>query len=348
MASNKHINPHDAYIKKYLQDPVAARHFLEAHISQEIVQRIDFDTLTLTNKSFVKDDNTEIHSDIVFRFKFKDGQRGYIFTLLEHLSSPLRDIPARMIEYVQELLKSDKREHKTVKDYKWPVVIPIIFYNGKQSPYPYATNAYDCTSDPALARSVGMFEGGKLVDVTIMDDASLDKHKTVALMEKAMKYCRTRELFNKLKEYFQTTIQPLEKHFIVFTLEYSLYTSDDRKISKEKLVSLFEEQLNKEDIMTIAKRIEQQGIQRGIQEGIQRGREEGIQRGREEGIQRGREEGIQRGREEGIQRGREEGIQRGREEGILETAKNLIQQGIPLDVIAKATGLSKKELAQLS
>jgi flagellar biosynthesis/type III secretory pathway protein FliH len=151
-------------------------------------------------------------------------------------------------------------------------------------------------------------------------------------MEKAMKYCRTRALFNKLKEFFHTTIQPLEKHFIVFTLEYSLYTSDERKISKEKLVSLFKEQLNKEDIMTIAKRIEQQGIQRGIQEGIQRGREEGIQRGREEGIQRGREEGIQRGREE----------------GILETAKNLIQQGIPLDVISKATGLSKKELAQLS
>ncbi|MCG8339838.1 MAG: Rpn family recombination-promoting nuclease/putative transposase, partial [Cytophagales bacterium] len=51
-----------------------------------------------------------------------------------------------------------------------------------------------------------------------------------------------------------------------------------------------------------------------------------------------------RGKEEGIQRGRKEG----RKEGILETAKNLIQQGIPLDVISKATGLSKGELAQLS
>ena len=56
MANKKYNNPHDAYIKKYLQDPIAAKHFLEAHISQEIVQKIDFDTLTLTNKSFVQDD----------------------------------------------------------------------------------------------------------------------------------------------------------------------------------------------------------------------------------------------------------------------------------------------------
>ncbi|MCG8339845.1 MAG: ISNCY family transposase, partial [Cytophagales bacterium] len=66
------------------------------------------------------------------------------------------------------------------------------------------------------------------------------------------------------------------------------------------------------------------------------------------GIQRGRQEGIQQGRQEGIQRGRQEGIQRGRQEGILETAKQFIKQGVSLDIISKATGLSKEELAQLS
>ena len=308
MARKKHSNPHDAYIKKYLQDPLAARHFLEAHISQEIVQQIDFDTLTLTNKSFVKDDTREIYSDIVSRFKLKDGKEGYLFTLFEHLSTALRDTPLSVIEYVLALLKSDQREHRTTPHYQWPVVIPLIFYNGQPSPYPYATNAYDASSNPELARSVGMFEGGNLVDVTIIDDAILDKHKTVALMEKAMKYCRNRALFHKLKEHLQINIHAIEKYFLSLTLEYTLYMSDERSIPEEKLVALFEEQLNKQDVMTIAKRIEQRGVQKG----------------------------------------RQEGIQKGRQNALFETAKNLIKQGVTLDIIAKATGLSKEALAHLS
>ena len=40
--------------------------------------------------------------------------------------------------------------------------------------------------------------------------------------------------------------------------------------------------------------------------------------------------------------------QEGMKEGILETAKNLIKQGVTLDIITKATGLSQGELAQLA
>ncbi|MCG8340554.1 MAG: hypothetical protein MI674_04790, partial [Cytophagales bacterium] len=58
--------------------------------------------------------------------------------------------------------------------------------------------------------------------------------------------------------------------------------------------------------------------------------------------------GRQEGKQEGILEGRQKGRQEGRQEGILETAKNFIKQGVSLDIIAKATGLSKGELAQLS
>ena len=44
----------------------------------------------------------------------------------------------------------------------------------------------------------------------------------------------------------------------------------------------------------------------------------------------------------------QQGMQKGMQQGILETAKNFIKQGVSLDIIAKATGLSKRELAQLS
>ena len=49
-------------------------------------------------------------------------------------------------------------------------------------------------------------------------------------------------------------------------------------------------------------------------------------------------------REEGIKKGKEEG----RKEGKLEIAKNLLKEKIPIEKIAKITGLSEKELKELT
>ena len=52
---------------------------------------------------------------------------------------------------------------------------------------------------------------------------------------------------------------------------------------------------------------------------------------------------IRRGRDEGREEGREEG----RKEGLLLAARNMREQGLPVDMIAKATGLSEGEIAEL-
>ena len=41
------------------------------------------------------------------------------------------------------------------------------------------------------------------------------------------------------------------------------------------------------------------------------------------------------------------GIEKGRKEGIINTAKNLITMNIPIESIAKATGLTQEEIAKL-
>ncbi|MDR2657678.1 MAG: hypothetical protein LBB86_07625 [Oscillospiraceae bacterium] len=53
-------------------------------------------------------------------------------------------------------------------------------------------------------------------------------------------------------------------------------------------------------------------------------------------------------RQEGLQKGLQEGLQEGLQKGCIETAKNLIALGSSIDYIAKATGLSIEQLAQLS
>lgn len=64
---------------------------------------------------------------------------------------------------------------------------------------------------------------------------------------------------------------------------------------------------------------------------------------RKEGIEEGRKEGIEEGRKEGIEAGREEG----RKEATLQVAKNMLQQGLDISIIAAATGLPEDEIRSL-
>ncbi len=64
----------------------------------------------------------------------------------------------------------------------------------------------------------------------------------------------------------------------------------------------------------------------------------------QEGVAIGREEGVAIGREEGVAIGREEGVAIGREEGNnaakYAIARQLLREGLSLDLIARTTGLS--------
>ena len=58
--------------------------------------------------------------------------------------------------------------------------------------------------------------------------------------------------------------------------------------------------------------------------------------------------GRQDGLEKGLQKGRKEGLHEGRQKEKLEVARNLLQEKMPADVVAKATGLSLEEVKRLS
>ncbi len=56
---------------------------------------------------------------------------------------------------------------------------------------------------------------------------------------------------------------------------------------------------------------------------------------------------IRPGRIEGLEEGRKEGLERGKKEGIIQTARNLKSLNLPPDIIARATGLTTEEIAEL-
>ena len=59
------------------------------------------------------------------------------------------------------------------------------------------------------------------------------------------------------------------------------------------------------------------------------------------------EEGVEKGIEQGIEQGIEKGIEKGRQETQREVARNLLTCGVDVEMIEKATGLSKEEIEKL-
>ena len=66
-----------------------------------------------------------------------------------------------------------------------------------------------------------------------------------------------------------------------------------------------------------------------------------------ESEKRGREEGIMLGKEEGMMLGKEEGIMLGKEEGAKIIAKTMIEEGLPIELIMRYTGLSEDVIIAL-
>ncbi len=67
--------------------------------------------------------------------------------------------------------------HKTL-----PLVVPMLFYHGATSPYPFSLNWLDEFADPQLATTLYGCPF-PLIDVTVMPDDDIVQHRRVALLE---------------------------------------------------------------------------------------------------------------------------------------------------------------------
>ena len=195
---NKTHTPHDAIAKKFLTDVSIAKDFLEAHLPEEIKKHCDFSSLTLESSSFVEKDLAQHFSDILHKVRFTYGENstdGYIYMLLEHQSTPDELLPFRILRYQAAIIKRHLEKHEKDKSRhsKIPIVIPLVLYNGKRSPYPHSCNIVDIFENQELAKQMplGSFN---LIDLTVTSDDELIKHGKAALLEIVQKHVGMRNL----------------------------------------------------------------------------------------------------------------------------------------------------------
>ncbi|WP_380178444.1 Rpn family recombination-promoting nuclease/putative transposase [Kalamiella sp. sgz302252] len=335
---NSTPTPHDSVFKTFLCDEVLAQEFLALHLPKELQKICDLSTLRLESGSFVEDDLRTCYSDVLYSLKTTKGD-GYAYILIEHQSSPDKIMPFRLLRYsVAAMQRHLEAGHKTL-----PLVIPILFYQGSRSPYPYSMNWLELFSEPELAKKL---YGGDfpLVDITVIPDEEILQHGSVALLTLLQKNIRIRslcDLFNNIVKLMRSG--DLSRQQQAALINYMIQAGDTPDIDAflQKLAQALPQ--HKDELMTIAKRLEQMGMAHGLQLGIQQGIEKGLKQGVEKGLQQGIEKGLQ----QGIEEGRTQGRQDGEHEARLIIARNMLSRGFEHQAIMEMTGLSPEELQQI-
>lgn len=93
-------HPHDSFFRASLSNLEVAQDLLKAHLAPELVQQIDWTSLQLTNKSYVDEQLSQFHSDMVYACQLNGGD-AYIYLLIEQQTKPELLLPFRLLEYVR-------------------------------------------------------------------------------------------------------------------------------------------------------------------------------------------------------------------------------------------------------
>ncbi|MEM6406772.1 MAG: Rpn family recombination-promoting nuclease/putative transposase, partial [Pseudomonadota bacterium] len=135
-------SPHDTCFQTLMQQPENALSFFQHYLDPQWQQRVDLSTLTLDSGSSITTEFKKLHSDILYRVALHDptqqGQTAYLYTIVEHQSTPDKTMALRLWRYKANLLMRHVHEDLL------PPIHTMVFYHGHRSPYPYNLDLSQC------------------------------------------------------------------------------------------------------------------------------------------------------------------------------------------------------------
>jgi len=297
---NSTPTPHDATFRQFLSQPDVARDFMELHLPATLRAICDLSTLKLESGSFVEDDLRPYFSDVLYSLKTTSGNDSYVHVLIEHQSTPDRHMAFRLLRYAVAAMKRHlDAGHKTL-----PLVLPLLFYAGKRSPYPFSTRWLDAFSDPTLAEKV-YGNPFPLIDVTVIPDDEIAEHRSMAALTLLQKHIHQRDLSEVMDRLASVLLAGWLSSSQIISLVHYIVQAGETTDASAFVRELAQRIPQQEDaLMTIAEQL----------------------------------------RQEGRKQGKLEGKLEGKREGKMEVARSLLKMKVAREAILQATGLTEEEL----
>ena len=196
-------------------------------------EQINVKNIEKYNSSFINKIYQNKEADIVYKLKNRE-----IFFLIEHQSKVDYSMPKRILEYQVLIMNSgiDKKKEKT-KGYKYPSVIPIVLYTGKNK---WNSNKYIEESQDMLDGYTYRMGNYSIIDINnytskeLLEDNSFVMN--MLLIEKSKNTEELTENFNKI-------ISKINGN------------SKDKEILKNIILQVYMRKINKEDLQKMLNKI---------------------------------------------------------------------------------------------
>ena len=274
------------------------------------------------------DENTPIDivtiKDVLFRTLKNDVAfvlGGRFVVLVEHQSSINENMPLRDLMYISTVLKRMIDTTRLYREKRLMIPRPsfVLLYNG--------TKDFPAYQELRLSNS---FLGEKQKDeedalqliVKVYNINTEKNSEILGRCETLRQYSRFVEIMRSYKEDSELT-----NDVIVEVLN---------RCKKEGILTEFLDKYGTEIVEMLFKELTRE-------EDLEISRLDGY----EEGFNSGERAGFSKGERAGFSKGERAGAERGAMQRQCEIAKNFKKSGIPIDVIAKNTGLSEEEIAAL-
>ncbi len=121
-------HPHDKFFKETIGDPDVAQDFLTNYLPKEILQIIDLERLSLEKDSFIDQELEEAYSDLLYKTRI-NGKEGYLYFLFEHKSYQVPGLALQLLKYMVKIWEQKAKENNTGG---LPVIIPLLIYQGEK------------------------------------------------------------------------------------------------------------------------------------------------------------------------------------------------------------------------
>ncbi|MGJ0192694.1 Rpn family recombination-promoting nuclease/putative transposase [Pantoea sp. RRHST58] len=267
---NSTPTPHDATFRQFLSQPDVARDFMELHLPATLRAICDLSTLKLESGSFVEDDLRPYFSDVLYSLKTTSGDDSYVHVLIEHQSTPDRHMAFRLLRYAVAAMK----RHLDAGHKRLPLVVPLLFYAGKRSPYPFSTRWLDAFSDPTLAEKV-YSNPFPLVDVTVIADDEIAEHRSMAALTLLQKHIHQRDLSEVMDRLASVLLAGWLSSSQIISLVHYIVQAGETADASAFVRELAQRIPQQEDaLMTIAEQLRQEGRKEGELKGKLEGKME--------------------------------------------------------------------------
>jgi predicted transposase YdaD len=321
--------PHDKGYKYILKIKKEFIKLLKGFIEEKWVDSVNEDNITMIDKSFIDTHFQSKEADIVY--KYTDGTNETIFyVLLEHQSTVDNRMMFRLLVYMLEIWRDylnekklsiapveDEEEGKSGKDFKLPVIIPIVLHTGSRK-WNAPVSFREIIKDSEKYNGHMIDFKSLLIDTAPMSDEKFLEQKSVISL--VMYLDRAKDLEDFLKKYPAVAM-------ILNTM-----SGQDRRMLIKWLKDIFKERFDRETV----KRIEAIVQERNPAE-VKK-----MVTNLERVIAREQEERYQAGIEKGIEKERAESAKK-----LKIAIQLLLKQGVSMENIALAYQMTEEEIRKI-